>query len=403
MNGKPVLFRDAKTVLTTNADKFREKQLCDGLTLNLGDACALGCAYCYVGAQMLRVVKPDLVAHGETTGRKVGPADVVIRRQNAIGILRSQLVRPDGSAIHADPDDRRIIFASTLVDVAANRELLEETAEACLLILRHTNWHIRLLSKSSLLKELITGPLIPPEYHHRLILGFSIGTLDDKVARAIERHASSPSARVKAHRELQDLGVRTFGMLCPSLPQEDYGRASRELCDAIRADRCEHVWAEVINVRRDSLARTLGTLRNAGLDAEAERLQAVSGTGRQAAWEDYARRTFLAHTGNIPPDKLRFLQYVSQATAPWWSARRGEGAICFGGQAAPPEPAAPGEAGAAGNTGVIAAECVPLPALTSADTAYRDEREALVTAAVRSGIAAAKALHEIHAYRDGIL
>ncbi len=41
MNRKPVLWRDAKTVLSLHADEFGHKRLCDGITLNLGDACAL--------------------------------------------------------------------------------------------------------------------------------------------------------------------------------------------------------------------------------------------------------------------------------------------------------------------------------------------------------------------------
>ena len=60
MNGKPVLYRDAKTVLNDTNDAFREKLLCDGLIINLGDACAYSCSFCYVGS-MQRYLAPPLL------------------------------------------------------------------------------------------------------------------------------------------------------------------------------------------------------------------------------------------------------------------------------------------------------------------------------------------------------
>ena len=40
MNGKPVIFREAKTVFNVKNEAFEEKRLCDGIILNAGDACA---------------------------------------------------------------------------------------------------------------------------------------------------------------------------------------------------------------------------------------------------------------------------------------------------------------------------------------------------------------------------
>lgn len=45
----------------------------------------------------------------------------------------------------------------------------------------------------------------------------------------------------------------------------------------------------------------------------------------------------------------------------------------------------------------------PLPDLGDDDIRYREEREKIVTRAVNQGLAAAKALHEIKSYRDGLL
>jgi hypothetical protein len=50
----------------------------------------------------------------------------------------------------------------------------------------------------------------------------------------------------------------------------------------------------------------------------------------KTAWEGYARRTFDAHANNLRAGnrgKLRFLQYVTKDTAPWWEIQRENGAV----------------------------------------------------------------------------
>lgn len=330
MNGKPVLYRDAATVLSLNAEAFREKHLCDGLILNPGDACAYSCAFCYVGSMQRYLAPPILQAHKDKTGESLPFPEVVIRRRNSVDLLLGQLLKHSGLRKFPDDDDHRVVFSSSTVDVAANMELLGETAELCNLILEHTGWQIRLLSKSHLLYKLVANMMIPEKYYHRLIFGFSTGTVDDRVAKAIEKGTALVSKRIESRHWLQDHGFRTFGMICPSLPQEDFEGFSQKACEAIRVDRCEHVWAEPINVRGESLTKTLAALLSAGLDAEAGRLAAVSGPGHTKAWEEYSRKTFLAHARHIPAEKLRFLQYIDENTADWWSGQRKQGAVLLG-------------------------------------------------------------------------
>lgn len=333
MNGKPVLLRDnTDKVIKFRSTEFGHKLLCDDLTFNLGDACAFSCEYCYVKGMMWRLDKKIIEAHNAAEGTTHDFCDVVIRRAGALAAMERQLIRKKGTPKYADPADHRVIFGATVVDVAANMELLRETATACNLILEKTGWQIRLLSKSSLLARIVE--FIPEQYHHRLIIGFSTGTLDPRVSRAIESGTPHVGRRIEALHSLQDRGFRTFGMICPSLPQHDYDQFSREICAAIRVDRCEHVWAEPLNVRPGALPRTLEKLREAGLTEEAEMLQSVHGSKpAKAAWEDYARQTFLAHTRHIPAGKLRYLQYVNTNSAAWWSEQRTNGAVLVGAKA----------------------------------------------------------------------
>jgi DNA repair photolyase len=317
MNGKEVFYRTARTVLTFGP-AFQEKGLCDGITLNAGDACAYSCSYCYVPAQMRKLLYNIL-------GDKPH-VEAVVRRRNAIALLTNQLLNAKGEPKYLHPDDTRVVYTSTLVDVAGNTILMQETVDLLKIILQLTHWHVRLLSKSNLLPKLVRE--IPEQWHHRLILGVSTGTFSDVIGKAIEKGTAPVSKRLASLHWLQDNGFRTFGMVCPSLPQENYRHFAEMAASAIRSDQCEHVWAEVINVRGESFHRTCEALTNAGLTSEASALKTVMGDTEQ--WEKYARETFEAHTQCIPPSKLRFLQCVHPLTIKYWRAQRQKGALLLG-------------------------------------------------------------------------
>jgi hypothetical protein len=235
-----------------------------------------------------------------------------------------------------------------------------------------TSFHIRLLSKSPLLATEVANELdrrFPdPETgaKKRIIFGLSTGILEDQIAEAIEQHVPPPSKRLEALRRLQDEGFRTFGMLCPILPQPDgaaYRQYAADALDAIRADRCEQVWAEVLNFRaggksagrgpeeqrqRDSFTATRQALRKAGLQEKAALVEHVASDDQ--AWEEYARATFEALVNEGPkqnnpslvvgeklkatePNKLRFLQYPRNFAriAQYWDAQQVNGAVLLGG------------------------------------------------------------------------
>lgn len=334
MNGKPVHWRTAKTVLNMDSG-FRHKLLCDGPTFSAGDACAYSCSFCYVEAmtnKLLRHPTSDLKALPHT--------DIVVRRQNAVEILRKQLIAlPE--AVRAQ---KLTLYMSHSVDVAANMDLVRETVAACATILELTQWHIRMLSKSNLLPNVARALIresndrktfTVDETVSRLIYGVSTGTLDDDLAAAFEQGCPKVSKRIESLHWLQDEGFRTFGMICPSLPVRDsYQEWSATIMDAIRADLCEHVWAEVLNVRGESMCRTCLALHTAGYEWQAAELERVSTD--KAAWEDYARKTFLAHACRTDlldaegKTKLRFLQYVTKETAAYWDHHRINGAIPLG-------------------------------------------------------------------------
>lgn len=396
IGNKPEILIDALTVLSDDRRKFQDKLLCDGLTFNLGDTCPFSCTFCYV---------PDAVRknHGQTLtefnagcGLDLRLDEVVIRRRACLDTLKRQLLKSDGSPFYSDPSDKRVIYSSTLTDVAGTKEMLTENAAALLLILQHTNWQVRLLSKSPLLADLVIKKMIPDQYLPRLILGFSTGTLDNRVAAAIERHTGSVTRRIQALHQLQDLGIRTFAMICPSLPygtQEEYNKFSADICRELRIDRCETVFAEVINSRGQSLTTTANALRNAGFEVEAGRIEQISGPASGELHEEYARRTFEAHCQNVPADKLRFLQYVTARTADYWKEWRAAGAVLLGSYAEANDLI----------TITSSAPSEPQRELNPTEILERNRLEQTVTDAEASSIGAARALNHIHTYENGLM
>jgi len=316
---KNTFFVDRKIINLQSG--FAAKLLCDGPTFTAGDACVYSCAFCYVESM------------GTTKAVTDSHYDSIVRRRNPLKVLANQLLHPNGKPKYLDPNDKRVIFASPLVDVAANIELSKETIEICRFILTNTNWHIRLLSKSNLL-PFVAKQLA--DYKDRVIYGVSTGTPDNALAKAFEGGTPLVSKRIQSLLWLQDNGYRTYGMLCPSLPYDsdaEYDEMSEKLNTAIRAEVCEHVWGEVINVRGESMERTCGALEAAGFQPTAKLLRAAATDPN--LWEDYARKTFEAHIRTTPKGKLRFLQYTTPQTEEWWKNRVTDGAVLLGHNANP--------------------------------------------------------------------
>ena len=325
MNGKPVFTVHQKTVINFKSH-FDKKLLCDGLTFTAGSGCVYRCAFCYVESMQKKQEK--WFKDNGVIYPPEGHLGVVIRTKDAVNILRDQLF--------SKPEEFRkrklVIYSSPKVDVAGNMELVYETVEICKVILELTDWDIRLLSKSNLLPKVAQALEASCGHFHqadspraRIIYGVSTGTLDDKLAAAFEEGTPKVTKRIESLHWLQNNGFRTFGMICPSLPVSNYDQFALQQHDALRADLCEHVWSEVINLRGDSFTRTVKCLADAGFTWEANALEVVSND--KAAWEDYARNTFNAHAKLYTPGKLRFLQYVTKDTRDWWNSRVAEGAV----------------------------------------------------------------------------
>lgn len=317
---KPRYLIDSKSIINLHSD-FGHKLLCDGPTFTAGHACLFSCSFCYVETMMRKNARLNALLEHEGLKHE----QVVVEINDPVKAVREQLLFDDGKPRHKEPKDTRVIYASPLVDVAGTPAQVNVTVAICQEILKHTNWQIRLLSKSVLLVKVAEAL---QEHKKRMIYGFSTGTLEDDVTRSFEIGTSSVSERLKALTKLQDAGYRTFGMLCPILPQSDYAAFAKKVAKEIDIDACEEIWAEALNARGDAMRDTSAALRKRGFNAEAALLDQV--TDDDVAWESYAEQTFLALTKVIPAKKLHFLQYVDPKHYAIWAKHQSKGAVLLG-------------------------------------------------------------------------
>jgi DNA repair photolyase len=304
---------------------FNEKDLTTRGSITGGTACVYCCAYCSTPTMMGRSPHTRIL---RLLGIK--HADAVIRRFDPVKTLRMQLTHRNGTPRFKD--DRGVVIISPIVDPLPNIELMEETFELIMLVLQLTGWDVRVLTKSLLIRKL--AERIPEEYRLRIIYGLSIGILDDGVASLVERLTPPPSQRIKAYRELQQQGLRTYSMHCPILPQADYRAYAERLAASMNWQADELIWAEALNLRGDSIKNTITALAAGGFRAEADLLAGVSGS--RVLWEtQYNRPLFEALVSVCPPGKLRYLVYPAAEFRDFWLGCRGGGAVVLGEEKAP--------------------------------------------------------------------
>lgn len=288
---------------------FLKKQLAH-FKLDILGLCGFGCSYCSSNTgNSLRIHRASFALMSQQQlGEALTPFDdpgLTYVWPDVIEKLERQLAGKPRSWGQGET-----LVYSMLTDAFSPWPLTQGiTRRALELVLERTSFRIRVLTKNSIVG---TRPWIEFFLAHpgRFVVGLSIGTLDHDLAGELEKGTSTPKARIRALRKLQDAGVPTFGMLCPVFPSTLEGGGLESLLDAIRPELCEKVWSEVFNDRanrqhvRDSLSE--GRL-------EREWLQQAFGTGDDSEWSRVATELYLrlkAHASQHEwSPKLRYLLY----------------------------------------------------------------------------------------------
>jgi DNA repair photolyase len=151
------------------------------------------------------------------------------------------------------------------------------------------------------------------QYRVRVLVGISLtGTLErESIISAIEPNASSISERMEALKKAHQLGLRTYGMLCPLLhgvsdSPEDIDTLVK-FCVECGA---EEIFTEAVNPRGNGLILTQDALKHHGFSQEAE---AIGKIRQKKEWSAYSTRLIQNIQSSVRShfdiDKLRVLLY----------------------------------------------------------------------------------------------
>lgn len=275
--------------------EFEKKGLAP-YTVNVGLKCGHDCSYCSTGA-ILRC-HPAFKANG------VSPFD------------RNYAIVDPNTAVRVARDAERkrkrgMVMLCSTTDPYSPEARQYSLGPKCLdAILSQDDWSVRLLTKSHLVAQ--DYPLIR-RHRDRVVVGITLTATPGKNAlmSLLEPHASSIPDRIAAMHQAHAMGLRTYAMLCPILPDIADDQVSLDyLVKEAVAFGAEEIFVEPVNPRGNGLAITAEILRNAGYLTEADRVDAIRD---HDVWSQYVLKLLqntqqaVARYANLK--QLRFLLY----------------------------------------------------------------------------------------------
>lgn len=213
--------------------------------INPYNGCLFGCMYCYA-AQIARWKHPN-----EEWGTYL---DVKI---NAPDLLNTELNKLE-KKFHKK--DFGSVFFSSVTDPYVGMEVKYHLTRKCLEVLANFGYEgsIAIQTKS----QLITTDIDILKRLKNVTVGFTVTTLDDKVARFIEVKAPSVSSRIEALRKLHEEGIDTYAFVGPILPHFiNSEKKINDLLDKLQEVGVKEVWFEHINLSPKIKARLYDYLK----------------------------------------------------------------------------------------------------------------------------------------------
>ena len=265
------VMRTYLTTMTTGiqpSPEFARKGLAQ-FAVNVGTKCGHDCLYCSTGS-LLRM-HPSFKAADQSPfgfGYAIVDPDTPER-----------VARDSGQM-----GNRGLIQLCTTVDAWAPEAQAYHLGRRCLeAILREPDWMVRILTKNSAVRR--DYDLIE-KHRDRVMVGLSLTAVPSReaVMSVVEQNASKITERLAALQEAHQLGLRTYGMLCPLLPgiADDY-QAISELVGACLEFGAEEIFVEPVNARGPALRLTQEALLAAGCEEEAAAVEQIR------SWDNWSQ------------------------------------------------------------------------------------------------------------------
>jgi len=273
VNGQEMkVYRYERKVGITPTPEFAKKGLATH-ALNVGLKCSHGCRYCS---------SPSLLrTHSvfKELGRTAFEDGYCIVDSNTPERIRRQA----GKLSAYDT-----VMLSTLTDPWAPEAEAYDLGRRCLaVLLKGSPCRVRVLTKNAAVRKTFD---LMARHPGRVTVGLSMSAPRDRaqVVQIIEPSASPISERLDALIEAHEMGISTYGMLCPCLPGlADAPETIEAMFAAVLAAGAEDIWVEPVNPRGPGLKRCEEALSEAGLHDEAaafRRIRCADG------WNAYAVR-----------------------------------------------------------------------------------------------------------------
>ncbi|MCL0059969.1 radical SAM protein [Dehalococcoidia bacterium] len=190
-----------------NKHKKRDDWFLDDYSVNPYSGCSFNCIYCYI--------------RGSKYGENM--AKTFSAKVNAPELLEKQLSR------RAKKEEYGIIALSSSTEpYMPIEEKLKLTRRLLMIILKY-KFPVEVATKSKLvlrdldiLREIDKNAILPtdlePKLKHGAIISFSISTLDEKLAKILERGAPKPIERLETMKKCKEEGFFTGVCFIPVLP-----------------------------------------------------------------------------------------------------------------------------------------------------------------------------------------
>ena len=283
--------------------EFAKKGLCTH-SVCVGLGCGNQCTYCST-AVMLRTRDFFKTIHQTSFAR----GNAIVDPQSAEHLEAA--IKRDGWDKKLTADDT-ILFSNIDDGWSPEAHEFDLGRKVMEVLLEKTKANIRILTKGAAVASSFD---LFKEYPERVIVGLSTGIPKSSagVDIIIEPNASSIKDRLAALKKAHDMGLRTYGMLCPCLPGiADTKAALEEMFKEVLACGAEEIWLEPVNPRGCAMANTANALARAGKIKEAEKMQSITSSD---VWSKYAvdliENAIDVATKKKVLDKLRVLLYPS--------------------------------------------------------------------------------------------
>lgn len=257
------VFNQQRTIGITATPEFEKKKLATH-ALNVGTLCGHQCCYCSTPSVMRR--NPIFKKLGMTSQQAFEKKISVVDPWTSIRACKS--------AQKLTPNNR--VMLSTLTDPYSPEAQKHDLGKKCSqAVLEYSQANLRILTKNAKLAkdlEYLTN------FNKRVQVGLSITAPPEKesIINLLEPNASTIKERLSVYEKAAELGLQTYGMLCPCIPGIANGVEDiHSMMTEIVKFNPESIWLEPLNPRGNGIDRCVETLNRNGHESIASEIAEV--------------------------------------------------------------------------------------------------------------------------------